>query len=74
MDTWKKEAIEAVVKDYIKENQLSFGAILPILRIISTGTMQGPDLFATLELLGKEETLLRWDRGIEHCKTLVTQV
>ncbi len=49
------------VKNYIKSNELGFGAIFPILRIILSGTMKGPDLFAMMELIGKEEVLIRWE-------------
>lgn len=53
------ETLATSIKAYITDNELGFGAILPILRVAMTGTMKGPDLFATMELLGRDETLTR---------------
>lgn len=58
--TWH---LAEMVKGYINENELGFGNILPILRIGTTGTTKGPDLFETMELLGKEETLSRLQKA-----------
>jgi len=60
-EDFQAENLSNQVKDYIKSNELGFGAIFPILRIILSGTMKGPDLFAMMELIGKEEVLIRWD-------------
>jgi glutamyl-tRNA synthetase len=56
---FEKSQLEQVVKSYIEEHQLGFGNILPLLRIGITGTMQGPDIFDTMILIGKEEVLKR---------------
>jgi len=64
------DAVQKIVKDYIAENELSFGAILPILRIAISGTMKGPDIFGMISLLGKEESLTRLQEGIVNIKTL----
>lgn len=64
-DDWNTDAITQVIKGYIQDNELSFGAILPILRIFITGTVKGPDLFPTLELLGKTEVIERWRMNAE---------
>ena len=39
----------------IEENKLSFGKVMPMLRIAITGKMAGPSLFETIELIGKEK-------------------
>jgi glutamyl-tRNA synthetase len=44
------------IKNYITDNGYGFGQILPILRIAITGSMQGPDLFEMMELLGQSES------------------
>ena len=44
------------IKSYITDNGYGFGQILPILRIAITGSMQGPDLFEMMELLGQSES------------------
>ncbi|MBK9150426.1 MAG: glutamate--tRNA ligase [Saprospiraceae bacterium] len=57
---------EKAVKDYITEQSLKMGDILPVLRIAVSGTMQGPDLFRTIALLGKDETHIRIQNALEH--------
>ncbi len=71
LDEFKTENIQQIIKGYIGDNELSFGAILPIFRISLTGTMKGPDIFATMELLGKEETLVRLNEGLNNFKSLI---
>ncbi|WP_375325893.1 glutamate--tRNA ligase [Flagellimonas sp. GZD32] len=51
--------IEAVVKDWISEKDLSFGKVMPPLRLVIVGDMKGPHLFDILELIGKSESILR---------------
>lgn len=66
---FKAEAVHDKVVDYIKDKELSMGRIMPILRIALCGTMKGPDLFASMELLGRDESLQRLSAGvaiIEH--------
>lgn len=64
------EKVQNTIKTYISDNELSFGAILPILRVAMTGTMKGPDIFATMELLGKDESLIRLEDGLKIFKTI----
>ena len=69
IDHWTSEAIETSVKGYVSEHGLKLGAIMPIIRIYMTGSMKGPDLFPTMELLGKSEVLSRWQvssRGLRN--------
>ena len=52
------------VKNWINEESgLGFGGVLPILRLATSGTMQGPDVFAMMSLLGKEEVVRRLEKG-----------
>ncbi len=59
------ESLSNAIKSYITGNELGFGAIFPILRIVLSGTMKGPDLFAMMELIGKEDVLIRWKEGFD---------
>ena len=65
IDPFEAAACEATVKTFISENGLSFGAIMPLLRIGLTGTLKGPDLFQTMEILGRERTIARLERALE---------
>ena len=51
--------IETIVKEWISHNELSFGKVMPPLRLIIVGDMKGPHLFDILELIGKEESIQR---------------
>ncbi len=58
------------VKAWIAEKGLKMGQVLPILRLGLTGTMQGPDVFETFELLGKETCLERLSKAFERFASL----
>jgi len=58
--------IKAAVVGFMEANELGFGAVLPILRIATSGTMKGPDVFKLLELIGKEATVQRLKNGYVH--------
>ena len=58
--------LENVVKNWISEKELSFGKVMPPLRLVIVGDMKGPDLFEIISLIGKEDTLERISRAIEH--------
>lgn len=66
LSDFSKENIEVTIKSFIDTNNLSFGNIFPILRIAVTGTLQGPDLAETMEILGKNEILDRFDVAFDY--------
>ena len=56
-------SMEHATKEWINENGLKMGEVLPILRIAFAGTMQGPAIFDMAVLLGKTEILRRLERA-----------
>ena len=60
---------ETTVKEWLTASGLSFGQVMPPLRLVLVGAMKGPHLFDIMELLGKEETLNRIDRAIQTLGT-----
>jgi glutamyl-tRNA synthetase len=56
-------SMEHATKEWINENGLKMGEMLPILRIAFAGTMQGPAIFDMAVLLGKTEILHRMTRA-----------
>jgi glutamyl-tRNA synthetase len=64
-EQFNSENTEKTVKHYIESNELGFGAILNPLRLVLTGTGGGPHLFDIMDLIGKDETLLRIKKGTE---------
>lgn len=58
--------LKTALEETVAENEVGFGKVMMPVRIATTGQGFGPDLFASLELLGKEETLARIDASIER--------
>jgi glutamyl/glutaminyl-tRNA synthetase len=50
---------KAAAETFMTENDLKFGDVLPVLRLALAGTMQGPDVFMMMELLGKDTVVSR---------------
>jgi len=68
-DLFKALELEDAVKAFIQEKGLKPGEILPLLRIGLVGTMKGPAVFETAEVLGREETVARLKGLILKCST-----
>ena len=66
-----KEDLEQLIKSYIEDNSLSFGNIFPLLRVAVTGTTKGPDLFETMEILGKNKVLSRFDEAFNRFEVII---
>ena len=65
MQQFTSSALESTIKGYIADHELSFGAIMPILRLGVCGTMKGPDLFETMELIGQDEVIRRMKSSLD---------
>lgn len=61
--------LEHQLKLWIAEHELASGKVVPPLRLVLVGKMKGPHLFDILELLGKEESLLRINLAIEKLQS-----
>lgn len=62
--------LQPLVSNYVKDNELSFGQILPIIRVSIAGSVAGPDLFSSMELIGKEEVISRLKTGVAKAASL----
>ena len=58
-DFFKAPELEETVKFFIQFKGLKPGDVLPLLRIALVGTMKGPAVFETAEVLGQTETVNR---------------
>ena len=58
--------IQEAVKAFAAERELGMGAIFPMLRLGTSGTMQGPGVFDIIELLGPAETRVRLRDAYAH--------
>lgn len=59
-------SISEAVNSYIKEHDISFGAVMPTMRMLLVGDLKGPGVFEIMELLGKEEVISRMRFALSH--------
>lgn len=67
LDATQFEAVplKSALEEVIHKNEVGFGKLMMPLRIAVTGQGFGPDLFTSMELLGKETVLRRIDVALE---------
>ena len=64
-DNWTAASIKEAIVAFMGEHGLGFGQVLPILRVAVSGSVQGPDAFAILEVVGREESVARLRKGYD---------
>ena len=62
---------EQILRSYAQELGMGAGKLLQPLRVAITGMTQGPSLFHTMEILGKDESLKRFDYAIAAFEKIV---
>ncbi|MBU0489061.1 MAG: glutamate--tRNA ligase [Bacteroidetes bacterium] len=60
--------LKPALEDYCNNNQIGMGPIMIGLRLCMVGAASGPDLFAIMEMLGKEEVIQRIETGLQKIK------
>jgi glutamyl-tRNA synthetase len=65
--------IKEVLESFMAANEIGYGDIMPFLRLAVSGTMQGPDLFETMELMGRETVTKRLGEGLNHFNKVVSE-
>ena len=66
IEDFSSENVENLVKAWITEKELSFGKVMPPLRLVIVGDMKGPHIFDILSMIGKEESIQRIQASIER--------
>ncbi len=66
VEPFNSENVERSFKQFLQDNDLGMGAVLPNFRLLLTGKGMGPSMFQIAELLGKEETLSRINTGVDR--------
>lgn len=61
---FSSETLESNVKSWITDAELSFGKVMPPLRLVLVGDMKGPHIFDIMAMIGKAETLNRIEKAI----------
>jgi glutamyl-tRNA synthetase len=70
IETFDQENIENSFKTFLAEKNIGIGAVLPLFRLLLTGTGMGPSMFEISEFLGKEECLSRINQGLTAVEAL----
>ena len=63
---WITPVIKENFSDFVNEKGWGFGVVMNAYRICVVGAAMGPDLFEICEMIGKNETLLRIQNGIQN--------
>ncbi|MEZ4976503.1 MAG: glutamate--tRNA ligase [Flavobacteriaceae bacterium] len=58
------ENTQTTIKGWITDSSIGFGKVMMPLRVALVGSLQGPDLFDIMYLIGKNETLKRIEKAI----------
>lgn len=70
---WVGEDVHNLIKNYCESREMNMGKIAQPLRIAISGTTVTPDMGLTLDVMGKENTLLRIKRCLETFSTELAQ-
>lgn len=66
LSDFSSAAAEPVVLGWITENNLHMGNVMNAFRLTVVGQCKGPHMFDITELIGKDETIARTERGIAN--------
>ena len=69
MTDYSAPVLEHQFKLYFEQNQMPMGQVMPVLRLCLVGTNSGPGVFDIIEILGKEQTIVRIQRTIQQLGT-----
>lgn len=72
-DVFESVHLEAFAKDWLQDQGIGMGAMLPLFRLALTGTMKGPGVFEMMEILGKEKTKVRLYQAIADFNNITSQ-
>jgi glutamyl-tRNA synthetase len=61
---FSSQGLEKQIKDYTEKHNIGFGKVATPLRLLIVGSGTGPHLFDILEMIGKDETIIRIDTGM----------
>jgi len=64
IEEFSSENTQNIVKEWITSQEIGFGKIMMPLRLSLVGSLQGPDVFDIMALIGKEETIASIENAI----------
>lgn len=69
LESFSADQIDPALKAFAEAGEIGLGKLMAPLRLALCGVLQGPDLFKTMELLGKETVVSRIQKAIEVLST-----
>lgn len=63
-EAFQASSLQDAIKGWCAENEIGLGKVMAPLRLSMVGSLQGPDLFQSIELLGKEESVQRIEQAL----------
>lgn len=64
-EDFSSKSLEEKVKEFTEGKEIGFGKVMNPLRLLIIGAGIGPHLFEVMELIGKEETIKRIEKGLK---------
>ncbi|MDA3927987.1 MAG: glutamate--tRNA ligase [Prolixibacteraceae bacterium] len=65
-DEWVGATVKELFSAFVNEKEWGFGVVMNAFRLCIVGAPMGADLFDICEMIGKEESLLRIQNGIQN--------
>ena len=66
IDNFNTETVKTQIKSWITDENLSFGAVMMPLRVALVGDLKGVDVFEIIFMIGKQESIFRIEKLINH--------
>jgi glutamyl-tRNA synthetase len=66
IEDFSSENTEKLLKEWIASQDIGFGKVMQPLRLSLVGALKGPHLFDIVALIGKENTIARIEKAIDH--------
>ena len=66
LKNFSSENTEKKIKEWIVKKEIGFGKVMQPLRLALVGALKGPHLFDIIEMIGKEETIIRLQNAIKN--------
>ncbi len=63
---FSSEMVEVKIKKWISDQELSFGKVMPPLRLVLVGDMKGPHIFDIMAMIGQKESVSRIQGAIRE--------
>ena len=67
-EPFESVVLEERIKSWIEAKEAGMGKVLNALRLLLVGASKGPHLFDIMEMIGKEETVARIEKGLKKLK------